>query len=96
MCAFQEFFARPSGTFLAEGRYVTASSFAGRKPMTFWAAIVALVTGALVYTGELSSTLVGLAEIGGVVAMFTLVCAAEVFSIPKNQTFDKGHAQSES
>lgn len=64
--------------------------------MAFWAVIVAFATGAFVYAGDLSSTLVSLAEIGGVVALFTLVCAAEVFSIPKNPTFDKGHARSES
>ncbi|QRM28165.1 hypothetical protein [Microvirga sp. VF16] len=64
--------------------------------MVFWAAIVALATGAFVYVGDLSSALVSLAEIGGVIVLFTLVCAAEVFSIPKNPPFDKGHAQSES
>lgn len=64
--------------------------------MTFWAAVVALATGAFIYVGDLSSTLVGLAEIGGVIAMFMLICAAEVFSIPKNQSFDKNPAQTES
>ncbi|MEE1611242.1 hypothetical protein [Microvirga sp. CF3016] len=63
--------------------------------MIFWAAIVALATGAFVYVGDLSSALVSLAEIAGVVALFTLICAAEVFSIPKNPTFEKGHAQPE-
>ncbi|MBQ0822304.1 hypothetical protein KBI52_19120 [Microvirga sp. HBU67558] len=62
--------------------------------MIFWAAVVALVVGAFVYVGDLSSALpsalVSLAEIGGVVALFTLVCAAEVFSIPKGSSFDKG------
>lgn len=64
--------------------------------MIFWAAVIALAMGAFVYVGDLSSALVSLAEIGGVVALFTLVCAAEVFSIPKNPTFEKGHARSES
>jgi len=64
--------------------------------MTVWAAVVALVLGAFAFAGDLSSTLVSLAEIGGVVALFTLICAAEVFSIPKGQTFDKGSAQAES
>ncbi|WP_262271030.1 hypothetical protein [Microvirga yunnanensis] len=61
--------------------------------MIFWAAVVALVVGAFVYVGDLasalSSALVSLAEIGGVVALFTLVCAAEVFSIPKGSPLDK-------
>ena len=56
--------------------------------MIFWAAVVALVVGAFVYVGDLSSALpsalVSLAEIGGVVALFTLVCAAEAFSEPKS------------
>ena len=64
--------------------------------MIFWAAVVALVTGAFAYLGDPSSALVSLAEICGVIAMFTLICAAEVLSIPKNQTFDKGHARYES
>jgi hypothetical protein len=64
--------------------------------MAFWAVIIALAIGAFVYVGDLSSALVSLAEIGGVIALFTLVCAAEVFSIPKNPTFEKGHARPES
>jgi hypothetical protein len=64
--------------------------------MAFWAVIIALAMGAFVYVGDLSSALVSLAEIGGVIALFTLVCAAEVFSIPKNPTFEKGHARPES
>lgn len=64
--------------------------------MIFWAAVVALVTGAVAYLGASSSALVSLAEIGGVVAMFMLICAAEVFSIPKSSAFDKSQAQSES
>jgi len=64
--------------------------------MFIWAAVVALATGAFVYIGDLSSALLSVAELVGVVALFTLVCAAEVFSIPKNPPFDKGHAGSES
>ncbi|NBJ11492.1 hypothetical protein [Microvirga arsenatis] len=64
--------------------------------MMFWAVIVALVTGAFVYVGDLSSALVSVAEIGGVICLFTLICAAEVFSIPKNQAIDGSRAQAES
>ena len=64
--------------------------------MMFWAVVVALVSGAFAYVGDLSSTLVSFAEIVGVIAMFTLVCAAEAFSIPKNASFDKNSVQTES
>lgn len=64
--------------------------------MVFWAAVVALVSGAFVYVGDLSSALVGLAEIGGVIALFTLICAAEAFSIPKNPPLDRNPIQPES
>lgn len=55
----------------------------GVKPMTFWATIVALVAGAFLYADAPSSILIDLAELGGVIALFALVCAAEIFSIPK-------------
>ena len=64
--------------------------------MMFWAVVVALVSGAFAYAGDLSSALVSFAEIIGVVALFTLVCAAEAFSIPKNASFDKNPVQTES
>ncbi len=64
--------------------------------MILWATVIALAMGAFAYAGDLSSALVSLAEIGGVIVLFTLVCAAEVFSIPKNPPFEKGHAGSES
>ena len=64
--------------------------------MMFWAVVVALVSGAFAYAGDLSSTLVSCAEIIGVVALFTLICAAEAFSIPKASTFDKNSVQTES
>jgi hypothetical protein len=64
--------------------------------MMFWAVVVALVSGAIAYMGDLSSTLVSFAEIVGVIALFTLVCAAEAFSIPKNASFDKNSVQTES
>lgn len=64
--------------------------------MIFWAAVVALVTGAFAMTGDLSSTLVSFAELAGVVALFTLICAAEAFSIPKSSSFDKNPVQPES
>lgn len=63
--------------------------------MMFWAVVVALVSGAFAYAGDLSSTLVSFAEIVGVIALFTLVCAAEAFSIPKNASFDKNSVQTE-
>ena len=52
--------------------------------MMFWAAIIALAAGVFAYVGDLSSILVNLAEVAGVIALFTLVCAAEAFSVPKN------------
>jgi hypothetical protein len=52
--------------------------------MITWAAIVTLVAGGLAYANDLSSLLVGMAELGGVVALFTLICAAEAFSEPKS------------
>jgi hypothetical protein len=64
--------------------------------MMFWAVVVTLVSGAFAYAGDLSSTLVSFAEIVGVVALFTLICAAEAFSIPKASSFDKNSVQAES
>ncbi|MGF9763984.1 hypothetical protein AAII07_53615 [Microvirga sp. 0TCS3.31] len=64
--------------------------------MMFWAVVVALVSGAFAYAGDLSSTLVSFAEIVGVIALFTVICAAEAFSIPKNAAFDKNSVQAES
>jgi hypothetical protein len=52
--------------------------------MITWAAVVTSITGALASIGDWSSMLLNIAEIGGVVALFTLVCAAEVFSEPRN------------
>ncbi len=51
--------------------------------MLTWASIVALATGALFYASDNPSLIVNAAELAGVVAMFTLVCAAEAFSEPK-------------
>jgi hypothetical protein len=64
--------------------------------MIFWATVVALVTGAFALMGDLSSTLVSFAEIAGVVVLFTLICAAEAFSIPKSPSFEKNPVQPES
>ena len=64
--------------------------------MMFWAVVVALVSGAFAYAGDLSSTLVSFAEIVGVIALFTVICAAEAFSIPKSASFDKNSVQTES
>ncbi|MBF9195247.1 hypothetical protein [Microvirga terrestris] len=64
--------------------------------MMFWAVVVALVSGAFAYVGDQSSTLVSFAEIVGVIALFTLICAAEAFSIPKNPSFEKTSVQTES
>jgi hypothetical protein len=49
--------------------------------MIDWATIVALATGAFSYVGsDPSSILLGLAELGGVIALFTLICAAESYN----------------
>ncbi|MGO4525605.1 hypothetical protein AB4097_12165 [Microvirga sp. 2MCAF35] len=63
--------------------------------MIFWAAVSALAMGAFAYVGDPSSILVSVAEIGGVIALFMLICAAEAFSIPKNPSFDKGRTHTE-
>jgi hypothetical protein len=52
--------------------------------MITWAAIMTLAMSALVYASDASSMLIELAELGGVIALFTLVCAAEAFSEPKS------------
>jgi hypothetical protein len=52
--------------------------------MITWATIVALATGAFVYVADTSSVFVELAELGGVIALFMLVCAAEAFSEPRS------------
>jgi hypothetical protein len=58
------------------------NGFAGREPMITWATIVTLATGAIAYFGSVDpySLLLGLAELGGVIALFALVCAAEAFN----------------
>lgn len=62
--------------------------------MIFWAAVFALAMGAFAYLGDPSSILVSVAEVGGVVALFMLICAAEAFSVPKGPSFDKTQAES--
>jgi len=64
--------------------------------MIFWAAVSALIMGAFAYLGDPSSVLVNVAEIGGVIALFMLICAAEAFSIPTNPSYDQNQAQPES
>lgn len=51
--------------------------------MITWASIVALAAGALFYVSDNTSIAMSVAELAGVVAMFMLVCAAEVYSEPK-------------
>lgn len=51
--------------------------------MLTWATIVVLTTGALFYVSDDPSLILNVAELAGVVGMFTLVCAAEAFSEPK-------------
>jgi hypothetical protein len=51
--------------------------------MITWATVVALASGALFYVSDNPSALTSIAELAGVVAMFMLVCAAEVYSEPK-------------
>jgi hypothetical protein len=49
--------------------------------MMIWAVFAALLVGALTYVlSDPSMVLVNLAELGGVIAMFALVCAAEAFN----------------
>ena len=52
--------------------------------MLAWATFVALVTGALFFIADPIAVAMNLAELAGVVALFTLVCAAEAFSVPKS------------
>lgn len=49
--------------------------------MIAWAAVVALATSVVGYISpDFTSFLVGAAELGGVVTLFALVCAAEAFN----------------
>jgi hypothetical protein len=50
--------------------------------MITWAAVVAVVIGLIIFlaSGDLTVVLSGLAEIGAVVALFALVCAAEALN----------------
>ncbi|HZH53254.1 MAG TPA: hypothetical protein VEZ16_15395 [Microvirga sp.] len=49
--------------------------------MVIWAAIIALVlSGLAIVNSDPSSILMSLAELGAVVALFTLVCATESLS----------------
>ena len=49
--------------------------------MIAWASVIASVAAAIAYAGpDFSSLLLGLAELGGVTALFALVCAAEAYS----------------
>lgn len=49
--------------------------------MIAWASVIASVAAAIAYgSPDLSSLLLGLAEVGGVTALFVLVCAAEAFN----------------
>ena len=52
--------------------------------MITWATIVALAMGAFVYVADTSSIFVELPELAGVIALFTLVCAADAFGEPKS------------
>lgn len=49
--------------------------------MLTWASVVALGVGALAYfSGDPTAVLRSVAELGGVIALFALVCAAEAFN----------------
>jgi hypothetical protein len=49
--------------------------------MLTWAAIVVFLLGLVAYlAGDLSVVLSGAAELGAVIALFALVCAAEAFN----------------
>ena len=51
--------------------------------MLAWATIIALAMGAIFYVADPSTAMTNVAELAGVIALFTLVCAAEAFSEPK-------------
>lgn len=65
------------------------TKYAGRRPMLAWAIIIALATGVLFYVLDPSVIIVNVAELAGVIALFTLVCAAEAFSEPKGESRSK-------
>jgi hypothetical protein len=49
--------------------------------MISWAAFVALIMSGIAYiSSDPSAFIMNLAELGGVIALFTLVCAAEAFN----------------
>ena len=49
--------------------------------MIVWASVFASVAAAFAYVSpDISSLLLGIAEVGGVTALFALVCAAEAFN----------------
>ncbi|WP_243367554.1 hypothetical protein [Microvirga solisilvae] len=52
--------------------------------MLAWATIIALIMSAIFYVADPSTAMTSLAELIGVVALFTLVCAAEAFSEPRS------------
>jgi hypothetical protein len=52
--------------------------------MLAWATIFALAMSAIFYVADPSTVITSLAELAGVIALFTLVCAAEAFSYPKS------------
>lgn len=52
--------------------------------MITWATIIALVSSAFVYASAPSSLILEIAELGGVIALFMLICAAEAFSTPRS------------
>jgi hypothetical protein len=54
----------------------------GSVPMITWASLFTLATGAIAYvsSSDLSSALMSMAELGGVLALFALVCATESFN----------------
>jgi hypothetical protein len=52
--------------------------------MFAWATIIALAIGAVFYVIDPSAIITNLAELAGVIALFTVVCAAEAFSEPKS------------
>ncbi|MCG7392546.1 hypothetical protein MHY87_06470 [Microvirga sp. ACRRW] len=51
--------------------------------MLAWATIVASIIGALFYFADPATFARSIAELVAVIALFALVCAAEVFSEPK-------------
>jgi hypothetical protein len=60
---------------------VIASDWKAEEPMSIWAAVIALVVGIFMYFSEdPAAMLFNVAELGAVIGVFALVCAAEALN----------------